>query len=58
MPRLTGAGAALDMLWSSRKVEADETLRLGMVQPVVAADAREGAAVLMEKRTPAWAITR
>lgn len=32
VPRLVGTGAALDMLWSSRKVEADEAHRLGLVQ--------------------------
>ena len=38
VPRLIGTGAALDVLWSSRKVEAAEALRLGLVQQVVAAD--------------------
>ncbi|HAS12970.1 MAG TPA: enoyl-CoA hydratase [Acidimicrobiaceae bacterium] len=38
VPRLIGTGAALDMLWSSRKVEAAEALRLGLVQQVVAPD--------------------
>lgn len=38
VPRLVGTGAALDMLWSSRKVEAAEALRLGLVQQVVAPD--------------------
>lgn len=38
VPRLVGTGAALDMLWSSRKVEAAEALRLGLVQQVVAHD--------------------
>jgi enoyl-CoA hydratase/carnithine racemase len=36
VPRLIGTGAALDLLWSSRKVEAAEALRLGLVQQVVA----------------------
>lgn len=38
VPRLIGTGAALDLLWSSRKVEAAEALRLGLVQQVVAPD--------------------
>lgn len=36
VPRLVGTGAALDLLWSSRKVEAAEALRLGLVHQVVA----------------------
>jgi enoyl-CoA hydratase/carnithine racemase len=36
LPRLIGTGAALDLLWSSRKIDAEEALRLGLVQQVVA----------------------
>lgn len=39
VPRLVGTGAALDLLWSSRKIGADEALRLGLVQQVVEPDA-------------------
>lgn len=35
LPRLVGAGAALDLLWSSRKIGADEAYRIGLVQQVV-----------------------
>ena len=35
LPRLIGTGAALDLLWSSRKIDAAEALRLGLVQQVV-----------------------
>jgi enoyl-CoA hydratase/carnithine racemase len=35
LPRLVGAGQALDMLWSSRKVGAEEALRMGLVKEVV-----------------------
>jgi enoyl-CoA hydratase/carnithine racemase len=38
VPRLIGTGSALDLLWSSRRVEAAEALRLGLVQQVVAPD--------------------
>jgi enoyl-CoA hydratase/carnithine racemase len=38
LPRLIGMGAALDVLWSSRRIEADEALRLGLVQQVVEPD--------------------
>jgi enoyl-CoA hydratase/carnithine racemase len=38
LPRLIGTGAALDLLWSSRKIGAEEALRLGLVQQVVAPD--------------------
>lgn len=35
VPRLIGAGAALDLLWSSRKIDANEAFRVGLVQQVV-----------------------
>ena len=38
VPRLLGAGRALDLLWSSRKIGADEALRIGLVEDVVPAD--------------------
>ena len=38
LPRLIGAGAALDLLWSSRKIDAAEAYRIGLVQQVVAPD--------------------
>lgn len=38
VPRLVGTGHALDLLWSSRRVEADEALRLGLVERVVEPD--------------------
>jgi enoyl-CoA hydratase/carnithine racemase len=34
LPRLIGAGAALDLLWSSRKIDAAEAHRIGHVQQV------------------------
>jgi enoyl-CoA hydratase/carnithine racemase len=38
VPRLVGAGAALDLLWSSRKIDAVEAFRIGLVQQVVEPD--------------------
>jgi enoyl-CoA hydratase/carnithine racemase len=38
VPRLIGAGAALDLLWTSRRIDAAEALRLGLVQQVVEPD--------------------
>ncbi len=38
LPRQIGTAAALDVLWSSRRIGADEALRLGLVQQVVAPD--------------------
>lgn len=38
VPRLVGAGAALDLLWSSRKIDAAEAFRIGLVQQVVEPD--------------------
>ena len=34
LPRLVGSSRALDLLWSSRKVSADEALRIGLVDRV------------------------
>jgi enoyl-CoA hydratase/carnithine racemase len=36
LPRLVGVGRALDLLWSSRRVSADEALRIGLADRVVA----------------------
>jgi enoyl-CoA hydratase/carnithine racemase len=38
LPRLIGAGAALDLLWSSRRIDAAEAHRVGLVQQVVEPD--------------------
>jgi enoyl-CoA hydratase/carnithine racemase len=38
VPRLIGAGAALDLLWTSRTIDAAEAYRLGLVQRVVEHD--------------------
>lgn len=38
LPRLVGTGRALDLLWASDKVGAEEALRLGLVDRVVAPD--------------------
>src|SRR6266851_6387363 len=38
VPRLVGAGAALDLLWSSRKLDGTEAHRIGLVQQVVEPD--------------------
>ena len=38
VPRLIGAGAALDLLWTSRQIDASEAHRLGLVQQVVEPD--------------------
>jgi enoyl-CoA hydratase/carnithine racemase len=38
VPRLIGAAAALDLLWSSRKIDAAEAHRIGLVQQVVEPD--------------------
>ncbi|MBA3604900.1 MAG: enoyl-CoA hydratase/isomerase family protein [Acidimicrobiia bacterium] len=38
VPRLVGTGHALDVLWSSRRVDAEEALRIGLVERVVAPD--------------------
>ena len=39
LPRLVGLSAALDLLMSARKIDADEALRLGLVDRLVPADA-------------------
>lgn len=38
LPRQVGVGAALDLLWSSRKIDAEEAFRIGLVQRVVEPD--------------------
>jgi enoyl-CoA hydratase/carnithine racemase len=38
LPRLVGAGRALDLLWSSRRVDAAEALRIGLVEYVAEPD--------------------
>ena len=38
LPRLIGPSRALDLLWSARKVESEEALRMGLVDRVVAHD--------------------
>jgi enoyl-CoA hydratase/carnithine racemase len=38
VPRLIGTGGALDLLWSSRRIDAEEAYRLGLVQQVVEPD--------------------
>ena len=35
LPRLVGPGRALDLLWSSRRVTADEALRIGFLDRIV-----------------------
>ena len=39
LPRLVGTGHALDLLWSSRRVEAEEAYRLGLVERLTAPEA-------------------
>jgi enoyl-CoA hydratase/carnithine racemase len=38
LPRLVGASRALDLLWSSRRVHADEALRIGLLDRVFPAE--------------------
>jgi len=38
LPRLVGAGRALELLWSSRRVGAEEALRIGLVEFVTKPD--------------------
>ena len=58
VPRLIGAGAALDLLWTSRKIDAQEAHRLGLVRNVVEPDqllaaARQYVVDLAENVSPA-----
>lgn len=45
MPRMVGLGDALDLLWSSRRIDAHEAHRIGYVQQVVPATELVDAAV-------------
>src|SRR5579871_4182872 len=38
LPRLLGASRALDLLWSSRRIGADEALRIGLLDRIVPTD--------------------
>jgi enoyl-CoA hydratase/carnithine racemase len=38
LPRLVGPSRALDLLWSSRRVDAEEALRIGLLDRIVPAD--------------------
>jgi enoyl-CoA hydratase/carnithine racemase len=38
LPRLVGPSRALDLLWSSRRVDADEAHRIGLLDRVIAGD--------------------
>jgi enoyl-CoA hydratase/carnithine racemase len=58
VPRLAGTGAALDLLWTSRKIDAQEAYRIGLVQQVVEPDdllsaARQYVVDLAENVSPA-----
>ena len=58
LPRLVGTGHALDLLWSSRRVDAEEAYRLGLVERLVQPDELLGAATayvrdLAEQVSPA-----
>ncbi len=58
VPRLIGTSAALDLLWSSRKIDAAEAFRIGLVQQVVEpedllASARQYIVDLAETVSPA-----
>jgi len=44
VPRLVGVGRALDLLWTSRKIDAAEAERIGLVEYVVQPDALVAAA--------------
>jgi enoyl-CoA hydratase/carnithine racemase len=58
VPRLIGNGGALDLLWSSRRIDAQEAYHLGLVQQVVEPDdllstARQYVTDLAENVSPA-----
>jgi enoyl-CoA hydratase/carnithine racemase len=42
-PRLVGIGRALDLLWTSRMVDADEAYRIGLIEYLVDGDVRAAA---------------
>lgn len=50
LPRQVGLGAALDLLWSSRSVGADEALSLGLLQQVTDPEELVGAACAYVER--------
>jgi enoyl-CoA hydratase/carnithine racemase len=58
LPRLVGTGRALDLLWSSRRIGAEEAFRMGLVDRVVEPDtllsaARDYVVDLAQNASPA-----
>ena len=45
LPRLVGTGRALDLLWASDKISANEALDYGLVERVVADESLEQSAI-------------
>jgi enoyl-CoA hydratase/carnithine racemase len=60
LPRIVGNSKALDLLWSGRKVDAEEALRIGLVDRVVPDDqlAREARGYLegLAKTVSPWSL--
>ena len=54
LPRVVGYAAAADMIFTSRAVGADEALRLGLLNRVVAADALVDVAVAYAEEMAGW----
>ena len=58
VPRLIGTGAALDLLWSSRKIDAAEAHRVGLVQQVVATRRPAGGCSPVRRRSRGERVSR
>lgn len=56
VPRLVGASKALELLWSSERLEADEALRLGLVTRVAAPEELRSATDELTRRLAAGPI--
>lgn len=54
LPRVVGYAAAADIIFTSRTVEAEESLRLGLLNRVVTADALVDAAVTYAEEMTQW----
>ncbi len=53
LPRIVGSGNALDLILTSRNVEADEALRMGLLQRIVPADSLVAKAQAIAKQIAA-----
>jgi enoyl-CoA hydratase/carnithine racemase len=50
LPRLVGAGKAMEMIWTAAKIDADEAYRIGLCEQLVDSDDLESVAGALAER--------